>query len=67
MFLAIAGIVTAGVLLALNLFFSDYTKNYKDAAKNGIQTETSVNTDDSGADQDSSEDEPDDSDSSDEN
>ena len=42
MFIAIAGIIAAGVLLALNLFFSDYTKNYKDSAKNGIQTEISV-------------------------
>ena len=57
MFLAIAGIIAAGVLLALNLFFSDYTKNYKGAAKKGIQSEISVN-EDSEADQETPADTP---------
>ena len=61
MILAIAGIITAGVFLALNLFFSDYAKNYKDAAEKGIQTEGAADTDDSGEDDiDDEDDEPED-------
>jgi hypothetical protein len=36
MCIAIAGLIAVGVLLALNLFFSDYTKNYKGAADKGV-------------------------------
>ena len=64
MFIAIAGIIAAGVLLALNLFFSDYTKNYKDSAKKGIQSEISVITSD-GSDQEDEDDVDDDSDETD--
>ncbi|MBR1675339.1 MAG: hypothetical protein IJ703_10340 [Eubacterium sp.] len=38
MCLAIAGLIAVGVLLALNLFFSDYTKNYKGSADKGVTT-----------------------------
>ncbi|MBR6218854.1 MAG: hypothetical protein IKQ63_10105 [Eubacterium sp.] len=36
MIAAIAGLIAVGVLLAINLFFSDYAKNYKGAADKGV-------------------------------
>ncbi|SEF75717.1 hypothetical protein SAMN04487934_10322, partial [Eubacterium ruminantium] len=40
MIMAAAGLIAVGVLLAINLFFSDYAKNYKGAADKGITAVT---------------------------